>query len=163
MEEENTEGRTQVYELGYHITPSLQESDLPQEVSGLKSLIEEHKGIVISEELPKKRPLAYAISKVEGGVKHLWSESYFGWVKFEVSPEEIVAVEEGVKKNLHILRYLLIKTVKENTLYGLKIAQSAKMQGGIERREKSPAVRPKDAPKMSPEEMDKTIEELIKE
>lgn len=165
------EGRTQVYELGYHIVPSVQENDLPREVSVLKSLIEENKGIVISEEFPKMRGLAYTLFKVVGGIKQRCESAYFGWIKFEADSSLIKVVEEAVKKNPNVLRYLLIKTVKENTLYGLKMAQSAKMQGGLDRggmerglesRKPKEEVDP-NKPKMSPEEMDKTIEELIKE
>lgn len=166
MQEEKIEGRTQVYELGFHIVPTVPENDLPSEVSALKTLIENNKGIVISEEFPKIQNLSYSIFKVVGGVKQKCDTAYFGWIKFEGDSSLVKTVEEGAKTNPHVLRYLLVKTVKESTLYGLKMAQSAKMQGGLERGLESRKPKSEvaaDKPKMSPEEMDKTIDELIKE
>jgi len=162
MQDDQQEGRTQVYELGYHIVPSVPEGDLPTEVSQLRTLVEENGGIIISDEFPKLKLLAYTLEKVVKGVKQKCDQSYFGWVKFEGNSSAIAAVKEGVEKNPHILRYLLIKTVKESTMYGLRIAQHAKMQGGVEGKgEKKDSVAEK--PKMSAEEMDKTIDELVKE
>lgn len=170
MQEDKIEGRTQVYELGYHIVPTVSENDLPREVSTLKTLIEGNKGIIVSDESPKMRGLSYTLFKVVGGIKQKCDSAYFGWIKFEGDSSLIKIVEEAVKTNPHVLRYLLVKTVKENTLYGLKMAQSAKMQGGLDKgmerglesRKPKEEVDP-NKPKMSPEEMDKTIEELIKE
>lgn len=166
MQEDKIEGRTEVYELGYHIVPTVQESDLPSEVSTLKSLVEDNKGIIISDESPKMRGLSYTLFKVVKGVKQKCDSAYFGWIKFEGDSSLIKVVEDAVKTNPHILRYLLVKTVRENTLYGLKMAQSAKMQGGLERgiesRKPKSELSP-DKPKMTQEEMDKTIDELIKE
>lgn len=159
MHEDNNGGRIQVYELGYHIVPTISEGDLPQEVNFLRSVIEENKGIIISEEFPKNRELSYTISKVVNGVKLKCDNAYFGWVKFEIGRDGVSAVKEAADKHPHILRFLLIKTVKENTVYGPRLAQSVKMQGGEGRKEK---VEP-EKPKMSAEEIDKTIDEMVKE
>ena len=166
MQENKTEGRAQVYELGFHIVPSVTENDLPSEVSVIKSHIDGLKGVVISEEFPKIQNLSYTLEKTVGGVKQKFDKAYFGWIKFEADSSSILAIEEAVKKSPHIVRYLLIKTVRESTLYGLKIAQSSKMQGGMEKGLESR--KPKtdvatDKPKMTEAELDKTIDELIKE
>jgi len=158
--DEKSEGRTQIYELGYHIVPTVPENDLPSEVSALTGVILEKGGIMISDERPMLRPLAYTLYGNGPSGKAGFNNAYFGWVKFEAPIGEIKAIEAEVAKNQKILRFLLVKTVRESTLYGARIAQNAKMQGG-ERKPEAPAAAAK--PKMTEAEMDKTIDELVKE
>ena len=160
MQEDNNGGRTQIYELGYHIAPRVIESDLPQEVNSLHNNIEENKGIIISEEFPKIRPLSYPIAVMVNGRKQQYENAYFGWIKFEIGSSEIGKVKKWMEGNPSVLRYLLIKTVRENTIYAPRLAQTAKMQGGIESK-KDKAEKP--AVKMTTEEIDKTIDEMVKE
>ncbi|OHA15580.1 MAG: hypothetical protein A3G52_04260 [Candidatus Taylorbacteria bacterium RIFCSPLOWO2_12_FULL_43_20] len=163
MDEENNEGRAEIYELGYHIVSSVAESDLPQEVNAIKSFIEEKGGIIISDEFPKIKPLFYTMYKAVNGAKKHYNSAYFGWIKFEIGTDSIASIKERVMNNSNILRYLIVKTVRENTIYGPKIAQMSKMQGGAEREGRKEKQVVEDKPKMSAEEIDKTIDEMVKE
>ena len=107
-----------VYELGFHFVPTIAEDEVAVQFSHLKSLIEKRGGQFIAEEMPKFKNLAYPISKkVKAETKNHLS-SYFGWVKFEINPEEIIALEKEIKAFGPMLRFLLIKTVKESTFLG---------------------------------------------
>ena len=110
------EERLKVYELGFHFVPTLSEDDVTVKFSELKSFVEKLGGEFISEDAPKPMNLAYEISKTVKAVKKWYKNSYFGWVKFALVPEEVEVLEKQVKEFDPILRYLLISTVRENTM-----------------------------------------------
>ncbi len=122
---ERQEG-VRVYELGFHFVPTLSEDQVEVQFSHLKSLIEKKGGTFIAEGTPEMIDLAYEISKTVKAEKKRYTEAYFGWVKFELNAEEIPAFEKDVKAFEPILRYLLITTVRENTLVGAKEDSSKK-------------------------------------
>ena len=62
------------------------------------------------------KPLAYEMRKETTGKYQRYNTAYFGWVKFEVLPEGSLKIGEAFKTNPSILRHLLIKTVRENTM-----------------------------------------------
>jgi ribosomal protein S6 len=147
-----------VYEVGFHIVPAVSPENLPKEVDAIKATLGGMKATIISEEFPKLRNLAYTMVKAIGPARHRYDTAYFGWIKFECSPESIADLNKAMDGNEKVLRYLVIKTVKENTLYGAKIL-------GEEKREGRPddAVAPaevKEAP-ASTEEIDKSIDKLV--
>src|SRR5690606_25614016 len=43
-------------------------------------------------------------------------QAYFGWIKFDITPDVIVALTEEIEALETIIRSLMIKTVRENTL-----------------------------------------------
>lgn len=114
-----------VYELGFHFVPTLSEDEVVVQFSHLKSLIEKKGGTFISEETPQMTKLAYEISKTVKATKKRYTSAFFGWVKFEINPEEIAHIEKEVKAFESILRYIIITTVRENTLVGSREAVSA--------------------------------------
>ena len=166
------EAETQVYEIGFHIVPSVDEANVGKEVDIIKALIEKNGGIFIAEEFPKLIDLAYTIIKGIEGKKERFDTAYFGWIKFEMKTDNIVNVKEEVDHNKNILRYLIIKTVKESTLIPKSISS---VKEDTVRKEKSvPVSKPETPEKVKPTleekktpvsdaELDKTIEELIVE
>ena len=145
-----------VYEVGYLLLPTLPEEKLGEEVASVRNLIEKNNGSFISEDFPKRKVLAYEMDKVIETKKFKFKEGYFGWVKFEVGSDAISNIEKGLKSNLNILRFLLINTARENTLYSPKVSIMKKDEvsvgGDISASEKAPA---------SAEEIDKSIEALV--
>ncbi len=112
------EERLKVYELGFHFVPTLAEDDVTVKFSELKSIVEKLGGEFISEDAPKPISLAYDISKTIKGQKKWYKNAYFGWIKFTLIPDDVAALEKEVKLNDFILRYMLITTVRENTVIG---------------------------------------------
>lgn len=164
------EAETQVYELGFHIISSVEEGKLPAEVDSIKASIEKQGGAFIAEEFPKKTALAYTITKDIEGKKQKFDTAYFGWVKFEMKTENIMNVKDDMDKNKNILRFLIIKTVKESTLApksAITTKEDLHAPTGAPKQIKRKAVLKTDekekqeGPKMTEEELDKTIEELI--
>ncbi len=153
----STAERTKVYEIGYLLIPTIAEEQLTGEVQNIKSLIEKHEGVFITEDFPKLRPLAYQMRKTTGGTNAKYNQAYFGWVKFEVNANATPLIIKDIEKNTHILRYMIINTVRENTMYMQKAAYKP-AEAGAEGEKVEEAKE-----KMSEEEIDKTIENLVVE
>jgi hypothetical protein len=60
--------------------------------------------------------LAYEIPKTLKAQKKWYETAYFGWVKFELDSSKLAVFEKFVKELEETLRYLIVKTVRENTL-----------------------------------------------
>ena len=149
----------QVYELGFHIVPTIAEEKVANVFGDIKSLLEKNGAVFISEEYPKMRPLAYTMFKNEAGKNEKFNFAYFGWVKYELSKEVAAEVKEVLEKNKEVLRFLVLKTVRENTLYGHKLSKKEGEKADV------PVVGaiPEEIIIASEEEIDKTIEELVVE
>ena len=148
----------QVFEVGYLIVPTIPEEKLGERVTALKTLIENNKGSFIAEAYPKMKPLAYTMMKPWAGVNRRYDKGYFGWIKFETDSKSILKIKEGLDGEEHLVRYLLIKTVRENTLIVPKPAY-LRSEGVGKREGKKDGDKPK--VEISEAELDKTIEELV--
>ncbi len=105
-----------VYELGYHMVSTLTQEELLKEVDSLRSAISELGGNFITEGEPILIELAYTMFINEGGKNIKYDKAYFGWIKFDIEPAQITHLQkEVIDENKNILRYLLIKTVSEDT------------------------------------------------
>jgi len=110
------ESMGRVYELGFHLLPTVAESDVPVQFSQLKSTIEKQGGTFISESAPKLIKLSYSMSKTIKAEKMHYTNAYFGWVKFTLDPEKLELVEKDIKAFDPMLRYIIVKTVTESTM-----------------------------------------------
>lgn len=158
MESTSSKEGVNVYEIGFHILPFVGEENIAHEVSKIKDALDKIRAVVIAEDFPRLRALAYPITKVIKGDKKVCNEAYFGWVKFEAPVEAIESLKGEVERLENIIRYLIMKTVRENTLYGAKFVRDKEIKR--ERKEEQ-----KTAPKIeiNQEELDKTIDSLVVE
>src|SRR5210317_1807305 len=93
-----------VYELGYHLLPTLSDEEVQKEAESFKSLIEKIGGSLVSEEAPKPMHLAYEMVKKQEGKNAKFDTSFFGWIKFEISADDVLSVKEEVDANKNVLR-----------------------------------------------------------
>ncbi|MEK7150398.1 MAG: 30S ribosomal protein S6 [Patescibacteria group bacterium] len=159
------EGLTQVYEIGYHIIPAVAIENLPGEVENLKNFLVKEGAVIISEEIPKMRELSFTMSKAIGGLKRKFDTAYFGWIKFDAANAPISKIKKFFDEYENILRFLLIKTVKGNTLFS---ASAPKAPPAPANKEKLREVSKDSAEsevknKISELELDKSIDKLIAE
>lgn len=157
----NEQVENRVYELGFHVVPSIAEEKLPAEMTAIKDVLESNGGIAIAEDFPKLKHLTYKMTKVVGA-KHLkFDTAYFGWVKFEMDPEAVGKVKTALLRNDNILRFIIIKTVRESTLAVIKpptFRSDAKPIGTGEIPKNKEIKSP-----VSEAELDKTIDALVVE
>jgi ribosomal protein S6 len=142
-----------IYELGYHILPTLSEEEVAKAVTALKDQLSAIEATIIAEAHPALMTLAYEIGKDIENKNRKFATAYFGWIKFEVATEAIEGFKELMEKNANILRFIIVKTVRESTLAVPKIAHK-----GMTRRTPSDVV--ESAP-MDTAEVDKKIDEMI--
>jgi ribosomal protein S6 len=118
MEEEkkDTDAKLGVYEVGYLFVPSIAEENLGAEVTTFKDSLTEHGVTFIADEYPKMMELAYEMIRSIANKKQKFSYGYFGWVKFECTPAQASVIKDMLDKNEKLIRYLLIKTVRESTM-----------------------------------------------
>jgi ribosomal protein S6 len=150
-----------IYEIGYHLISSIAEENVPAEVEKIKDVLAKEKALIILEEAPKLRPLAYSIKKAFGGSYKTFDKAYFGFIKFEISEGgDIQKVDASLKSNESILRYLVVSTVRENTMYSPKITVFSDKESKV----KITATKVEKIEKpASIEEIDKSIDELVEE
>jgi len=142
-----------VYEIGFLLVPTIAEETVPAEFQDIKSMLERHGSAFISEDFPKIRQLAYQMTTSTESKKTKFDQGYFGWVKFEAPSENILKIKTELDHNPHVIRSLLISTVRENTMAPQKMAFHLNPE---EAKKKAPSAKP-----ISQEELDKTIENLV--
>lgn len=149
---------TNVYEVGFHVISSVPEEEVGAQVAHVHDVIEKEGGVIISEEFPKMMELAYPMVKVANNQRKTYTSAYFGWIKFEAPTSAAPAVKKSLDGNLKVLRFIIIKTAKENTLIPKKLIAQAGRQD--DREERTGKKEEKEKPVMTDAELDKTIDEL---
>lgn len=110
-----------VYEVGYLLVPSLREEDLDTEITAIKQLVAKNKGSEIADDAPVLIDLAYEMTKVIDNKNYKFSQGYFGWIKFDLAPSALADIKAALEKNPNIIRFLLISTVRDNTVFSKKL------------------------------------------
>jgi len=152
----------QVYELGYHILPTVVADDLEGEVAKLRTAIEKRGGSFISEGTPEMMNLEYPMFINNGGKNTRYERAYFGWIKFEMPVDEAVLLrDEDLKMNKEVLRFILIKTTREETRAQLQTEQNTvlrevKTTGTLESKHVV-----EEGGEVSEEEITKSIDEMV--
>lgn len=160
----NEESR--VYELGFHLLPTIPEEKISEEFQAIKEVLEKAGGDTVSEDFPKEKVLAYKIFKEIDGKKTGFEKTYFGWIKFKAMPDGLLVVKKEIEERESVLRFLLVKTVKENTMVSPDPRPSFnEMKPTDKAPEKSASDRQIPAEEKenpaSKEEIDKSIDKLV--
>ena len=108
---------SRVYEISFIFDNKLDEGAALEKGNAIKQSIATLGGSFISEEAPYMRELAYEMVRVVNNVNVSFNEGYFGWIKFELDGDKIKELEKGLKGDDQVVRYLVVKTVRENTVY----------------------------------------------
>ena len=91
-----------IYELAFHLNPNVEESKVQQTGQQIEEYVTSNGGIISFRKEPERARLSYPI-------KHNKS-AYFGYLHFTLnSPESLTKIDEQVKLNNDIVRYLLVK------------------------------------------------------
>jgi len=157
MTTETDKTKAFVYEVAFHIVPTVSPENLPVEFDAVKTILGKGGAEIISEEFPKLRPLAYTMIKAVGAARHRCDSAYFGWVKFEGTSDIVAELNKVLGASEKILRHLVVKTVRENTIYGPKILPEEKREAMRVEAVKEAKV----AAPISEEELDKSIDKLV--
>jgi ribosomal protein S6 len=111
---------SRIYEVGYHIVPTVAEEHLEKAVGEIRTLIEKGGGNFIAEGAPTLIKLAYPMESLEGDKRVPYDRGYFGWIKFEAPIAAAGMLEQELKVNKNVLRSIVFKTVREDTRAKMK-------------------------------------------
>lgn len=123
FEADATKDTSGVYEIGFHLLPTLSETEVTAAVKALAGVITKNGGEFVGDKAPEKMDLAYSIQKRIGGKLTSFNSAYFGWMAFEIGSSTLVAIKAFLDTNDSILRYILVSTSKDEV--------SAVMQGTV--------------------------------
>jgi ribosomal protein S6 len=115
------ESGARVYELGYHIIPTVKEESIEEVVASIRTVIEKAGGSFIAEGAPVSMKLSYAMVAREGDKNVEYDRSFFGWIKFEAPVAVTEILNEALKADRNILRFIVFRTVREETRARMKI------------------------------------------
>ncbi len=108
---------SRVYEVSFIFDNKIDENTALEKANAIKQSIATLGGSFISEEVPYMRELAYEMIRVVNNVNVRFNEGYFGWIKFEMEGSNVKELEKGLKLDEQIVRFLVVKTVRENTVF----------------------------------------------
>jgi len=95
------------YETIFILDPTLDETQVKEEVNKVESLIGGLEGEVIGTEPGGKRKLAY---EIEGN-----REGYYTMISFKLDPSSLSELERGYKLNERVLRYIIVHAVQKKS------------------------------------------------
>ncbi len=122
-----------VYEVGFHIVPTVPEDGVGAVVQKIRAALGAAE--IIAEGAAARMTLAYQIERASQGKREKFTESYFGWIKFahpaDDAGERIRALEVMLRDTKEVLRYLLIKTAREDLMQqkGRAVYSSDRLEG----------------------------------
>ena len=157
MEEKENEGR--IYEVGYLLVPTISEEELPVIYGNLKELVSSLGGDIISDDMPKMLNLAYPMYKTLQNVITKFDTAYFGWVKFGMEPEKVSELKNKLELDLNVVRFLIMKTVKENTIAAKRFVNRDAIRRKVPMVKKEGEV--EEIVPINKEEVDKEIDAMI--
>jgi small subunit ribosomal protein S6 len=108
---------SRVYEISFIFDNKLDEGAALDKANAIKQSIATLGGSFISEEVPYMRELAYEMVRVVNNINVRFNEGYFGWIKFELDGSKVKELEKSIKLDEQVVRYLVVKTVRENNVY----------------------------------------------
>lgn len=158
MEKEEKENDKSLYEVGFHLLPTLTEEEANSESSQITKIISQNKCVIKNTFNPQMRELAYEMSKAVSGKKQKFANAYFGQVVFEADPKTILNIRKAIEAKQNILRTLFIEVPSESLLpRERRVPQVSREEPKADNPEKIEEV----IPPMSEAELDKTIEALV--
>jgi len=148
-----------IYEIGFHVIPTVAEADAVLVHERVRNFIESTGGSIIAEELPKRMALSYRIERSRAGKSEKYTESYFGWVKFEADRGSGSVMEKSAQADHDILRFIVIRTVREQIQVAPRaVFVSDRLEGETIGK---PVAAPEKKEEVSEEDLDKSIESLV--
>ena len=165
-EVQNNEEESRVYELGFFLIPQIAEDKVSAKVDGLKKNVETQGGKVFAEGEPVFKELAYEITTLVANKHYKYTDGYFGWLKFDMPVDKITAFELDMKQNADLIRFTILKTVREDTSYvppkpRVQTAPAKDAPGVGENKEEKAEVKSDEAPEITSKELDEKIEKLV--
>lgn len=103
------QAETKLYELGYLLSPVVLADKLTETIDEeLVAVITKAGGRVISQPPAGRQVLAYPVAITREHKRQIFTEAYFGTIRFYAEPGKIDQINTQLKARQSILRFLLI-------------------------------------------------------
>ena len=161
-----------IYEVSFHLVPEMDEEAAARLAEDLRSAIADKNEVLGTEEI-QRIDLTYTIRhrvRRSDGSYNRYNEAYFGAIKFRAPTSYVTTLDESLRKNESVLRFLIVETVAEDTRIGPDLPggdeenqpgtrettkSSAKDKGEVQKTDDTPSEETADTPQ-TPEEEDAT-------
>ncbi len=144
------------YELALIINPILEKSDAEATAQKIAVFINNAGGSVKTSQVGEKKKLAYAIKKQLFG--------YFSVMQFDMESDKVDDLQKQLNLDTDVLRSLIINLDELRTQKPTsKTRRPSATAPSAASAEATPAAKPEKAEKVKIEELDKKLEELLKE
>jgi len=153
---ETAEDRS-LYEVGFHILPSLAEEGMLAKYEEVKALIVKHGGKVVTEGTPSMTDLSYTMIKVIDNKHERFDTAYFGWITFDIEPKDVLTLKEELDQHIDILRFLIVLTVEDSESKVAPILKEKKMP---EKKIEAPHEKEEAVP-VAEKELDDKLKEMV--
>jgi ribosomal protein S6 len=152
-----------VYEVGYHVIPTVSEADLAGVVDSIRAVLTAQGAEIISEQAPEKLTLAYRIERAALGKVEKFTESYFGFIKFAASAEASLVISKTLSEMYEVLRFIVVHTTREDVVPPRRAAvfASDRLEGKTIEKPAEEVVEKKED--VSEVELDKAVDALVTE
>lgn len=149
-----------IYEIGFHVVPTVDEAGAAKVAETIKAAVEKGDAEVISSSAPSRMRLSYTIERATAGKREKYDESYFGFIKFATEREHVAGLEQMLRADRNVLRYLLVETTREDLVNAPRRATftSDRLEGETI---KKPATEPEKGGEVSEEDLDKSLDALV--
>ncbi len=149
------------YELSFWFSSQLEEKAIEQKFDNLLKQLEKSGASIIFSQSPQLKQLAYPIKKERN--------AYFGYIQFGFSKDSLAHLEEELKLNNDIIRFMILNMKpKEEQKAPRPAFRKSAFKG--ERKEKkvkehsaAKSIEGKEEKVISLEELDKKLSEILKE
>lgn len=146
-----------IYEIGFLLSPAVRDEDLEARTTEFKESLTNLGATIFAEGAPEFIDLAYEMAKIIDNKRVRFNQGYFGWVKIEIDPAQMTVLKETLDKNILLIRYLLISTIRENTVIGKKPL------GKILKGERTAVAQEGEVPEMAEEAAVEKTEDVVEE
>jgi len=151
-----------LYEIGFHVVPTIDEAQAGEVVAALRAEVKKAGGEITTEQAAQKMVLAYTVERATTGKREKYSESYFGWLQFVVEERSgINAIEDFLKQDKNILRYLFIKTEPQEVQAQRRAVFSSNRLAGETLKKPAAPVAEMPVAEVSEEELNKSLDALV--
>lgn len=152
----HTEIEPSLYEVGFHILPSVEEGGAQAEMAKIKAILESYGATIKASEGPSLKKLTYEMVKVTEGKNLGFDSAFFGSIVFETTAPVISEIKTDIEKIPTMLRFILIATMPEAL-----VPREHKVSGKIDAEKYRPEKPAIPAAQISEVELDKKIEEMV--
>lgn len=144
------------YELSFWFSSRLGEKAIEQKFDNLLKQLEKSHALIIFSQSPRLKQLAYPVKKERN--------AYFGYVQFELSKDSLARLEEGLRLNNDLIRFMVLNMKpKEEQKVPHHFLRKPVFKEQKSKKEERVKEGLKEEKVISLEELDKKLSEILKE